>query len=77
MSKEVGREPQTIDEMLVGFLEVEEGCVEEAIIPPPEDCSALVQYTHGLAQWHLLTGLIVLVFVAMIIQLSLLAMKGK
>ena len=74
MTRAQEREPMTFDEEIVGFLEIETGCVtEEAVIPPPDDCSAWVQSAYGFAQWHLMTGVIIFVFLLMIFQLSMLA----
>lgn len=78
MTQTQGREPRTIDEIVVGFLELEEGCVrEEAVIPPPDTCSDIVHYAYQASQWYLLTGLIILVFIGMIVELSWLAIKEK
>ncbi|HBK34874.1 MAG: hypothetical protein UU08_C0023G0013 [Candidatus Uhrbacteria bacterium GW2011_GWE2_40_58] len=71
-----GREPITFDEKLVGFAELQEGCVKkEAVIPPPEDCSFWIDATYSFAKWHLMTGIIIFVFLLMIFQLSVLALK--
>lgn len=76
MSGSQGREPITLDEKFVGFAELQEGCVKkEAVIPPPEDCSFWVDATYSFAKWHLMTGIIIFVFLLMLFKLSLLALN--
>lgn len=67
--------PRSFDEQIVAFAEAQEGCVSTAggVIPPPASCSDAVHTLYGMAQWHLATILIVLVFFGMMIELLMLS----
>ncbi len=70
--------PQTFDEYLVGIAEHQEACVKtEAVIPPPVSCGEVTNILYRLAQWHLFSIAIAVVFLFMIIQLTKLALKIK
>jgi len=70
--------PQSFDEYLVAMAEHQESCVKtEAVIPPPVSCSQVTDTMYRLAQWHVFSILVAVVFLAMIIQLSKLALKEK
>ncbi|HBK34016.1 TPA: hypothetical protein DEP34_05200 [Candidatus Uhrbacteria bacterium] len=70
--------PQTFDEYLVGMAEYQEGCVKtEAVIPPPVSCGEVTDVLYRVAQWHLFSIAITVVFLFMIIQLTKLALKIK
>ena len=69
------RDPQTIEEILVGQMMVYEGCTKEAVIPPPSSCSGTVHTMYGLADTHLITILIVVVFLGMLFSVSMAAWK--
>lgn len=69
------REPQTFEEHLVAYLENDEDCVEEAVIPPPDTCPDSVHFMYGLAKWHIFTAVIVFIFVLILLQMVQLAIK--
>ncbi len=62
----------TFDEQIVTFLEVREKCVkgEVGVFPPPASCSEFVRGMHTIAQWHLVTILIVTLFVSLMWMLT-------
>lgn len=64
---------RSLDEQIVAYFEYDEGCVKTAdgVIPPPTDCSEMVQALYGVASWHVFTFLIVAVFVGMMISLTM------
>ena len=66
---------RSFDEQIVAFAESQEGCVATAggMIPPPSSCSKSVHSLYGIAQWHLATVVIVVVFVGLMIELLMLS----
>ncbi len=72
----VGRAPKNLDEQIVGIFELNDRCVVgNPVIPPPDNCSSYVQTFYRVSQWHLLTGLIVFIFVVVLIQLTFKSLK--
>lgn len=66
---------RSFDEQIVAFAEYQEGCVTAAggLIPPPSSCSKSVHSLYGIAQWHLFTILIVILFVGLLFELLMLS----
>lgn len=62
----------TFDEQIVMLLEVREKCVkgETGVLPPPASCSELVHGMYSIAQWHIVTILIVTLFVSLMWMLT-------
>lgn len=54
------RAPKTLEEFIIGYLELKEGCSTEAVIPPPSACSDYIHAFQALADTQLISiGLIV------------------
>ncbi|NBS41567.1 hypothetical protein EBS80_02810 [bacterium] len=66
---------QSFDEQIVAFAEVQEKCVSTSAgeIPPPAACPAYVHSLAAVAEWHIATAMIVIVFVAMMFELTMIA----
>lgn len=71
------RPPKTIDEYLVGQLEIDSGCTAEAVIPPPEACPDYVQAAGSLASMHFVTLIIVFGFIVILLEMSTLIFKDR
>ena len=73
----VTRGPQTIEEYIVAALEESEGCAPKggAVIPPPELCPGGVHTMYAVAQSHVVTILVVMVFVIVLIQMIMVAIN--
>ncbi len=69
------RTARSFDEQVVAFAESQEGCVTTAggMIPPPSSCSKSVHSLYGIAQWHLFTILIVVLFLGLMFELLMLS----
>ena len=69
--------PTSLEEHLVVYLGMQEGCMTsvQATLPPPATCSATVQGMYLIARLHLLTIIIIAVFGIMLI--ALLRMRGE
>jgi hypothetical protein len=72
------REPKTLEESLVAFLEEDDGCVKEgqAVIPPPDSCGKAVHIMHGVAEFHLLTLVLIFMVVGVLVSMTATALKG-
>lgn len=68
---------QSFDEQIVAFAEVQEKCVDTSagVIPPPAECPAYVHSMAAVAEWHIMTALIVIVFVGMMFELTMIALN--
>ncbi len=66
---------RSFDEQIVAFAESQEGCVntEGGMIPPPSSCSKSVHSLYGIAQWHLATVIIVVLFAGLLFELLMLS----
>ncbi len=62
----------TFDEQIVTMFEIREGCVkgETGVLPPPSSCSEFVHGMYLVSQWHLVTILIVTLFVSLMWMLT-------
>lgn len=70
------REPQSIEEYLVGAMEHSSHCVEgDALIPPPSNCPSSVQTMYHASQSHILTYIVVLIFAVILFQLIMMAIN--
>jgi|GEM_PF-2342636 len=71
------RGPQLIEEYIVAALQDNAGCAPEggAVMPPPETCPDSVHSAYWFAQSHILTILIVVVFIVLLIQMIVLAIN--
>ena len=69
------RAAQSFDEQIVAFAEVQAGCVRTSagVIPPPAACPQYVHSLASVAEWHIATALIVLLFIGMMFELTMLA----
>lgn len=57
------------EQQLLEYFEVGSGCTSTLMVPPPKTCPGYVQTVHIMGQFHLFTGLIVLIFLAMIVHM--------
>ena len=60
----------TLEEQWVGQLELASRCTQTVVLPPPKACPFSVHAMYGVAQLHLITGLIVVIFLGMLIHLT-------
>ena len=67
--------PTTLEEYLVGALELQSGCAKEAVIPPPSACPKSVHSMYAFSHSHALTILVVVIFVAILAQLTMMAIN--
>jgi hypothetical protein len=68
----------TLEEQIAGYFEVSSKCTQTVVLPPPETCPQIVHTFYAIGQWHLLTGLIVILFLAMLAHLTYLVINpGK
>lgn len=67
--------PQTLEESLVGMMELQSGCAKEAIIPPPLTCPKSVHSMYSVSQSHVITIVIIAVFVLALVQLTMIAIN--
>ncbi len=71
----ISHAPQTIEESIVGMMELQSGCAKEAIIPPPLTCPKSVHTMYAVSQSHAITILIIVIFVAVLAQLTMIAIN--
>lgn len=74
---ETPRPPRTIDEYLLGQLEIDSGCATEAVIPPPDACPGYVQTAGSLASMHFVTLVVVFGFMVILLQMTMVIFKDK
>jgi len=72
------REPQSWEEHIVAYLEVADGCATEAtaVMPPPSHCGGSVHLAYSVAQFHVLSILFILIFLAFMWGLIMAALKS-
>ena len=74
---EASRPPKTIEEYLVGQLELDSGCTAEAVIPPPEACPGYVQTAGSLASMHFVTLVVIFGFMVILLEMSMFIFREK
>ncbi len=69
----------SFDEQLVVYFANQTGCAGKAVpLPPPDSCDSFVHGMYFLAQYHLISIVIVLVFLGLLLQLTMTALdKGE
>jgi hypothetical protein len=58
----------TLEEGIVAYAANQEGCASQAVLPPPASCSPLVHGLYTLAQWHVLTVIILMFFLSALVK---------
>lgn len=70
-------EPRTLEESIVAWMEEQDGCVKEgyAIMPPPDACEGATHMMYSVAQFHVVTILLILLFLGILFGLTTAALK--
>jgi len=69
--------PRTLDDHIVAYLEIQDGCVKTTgTIPPPDSCGPGVQGGYGFLQYQPLTVFVVLFFIFLLVKMSFEVLGG-
>lgn len=70
--------PVTLEDNVMLYLEMSNHCSSTLELPPPVECPKQVTQAYGILQTHFLTGLMVFLFCAILLQFTLAPlMKGE
>lgn len=70
--------PVTLEDHALFYLETSNGCSTVFVTPPPPECPKQVHQAYGVLQYHFLTGIMVFLFCAILLQFTLAPlMKGE
>jgi disulfide bond formation protein DsbB len=65
----------SIELLLLKHIEIATGCAKKLVFPVPESCSASAQLFGTIAQYHLITWMVILFFFVMLISMCFMFKK--